>query len=80
MTPTTTKTPVSSGLFWKKELETPVPALASVEDEAETVVVTIDGVPLELGVLGVGIELDGVEDVEECVPKVLKLELDLRRP
>lgn len=78
MTPTTVKTPVSRGLFWRKEGGATV---AELDEEAETVAVTIAALPSELEVttkvaLDVGFELvDGVEDVEVFVVDVLELDL-----
>lgn len=83
---TTTKTPTSSGLFWKKDLETVAP-LALLDEGARTVAVTIAGAPLEpMAVLlnvgvGVAVELavelvDVVEDMEENVEDVLMLDND----
>lgn len=71
MIPMTVKTPVSSGLFFKKDVGT-VPTL--VEGEATTVAVTITGVPFELEVttrLGIGVELvGGADDVKESIDVV----------
>jgi hypothetical protein len=78
MIPTTVKTPVSRGLFWRKEGGAMV---AELDEEAETVAVTIAGLLSELEVTtevlpDIGVELvDGVEDVEEFVVDVLELDL-----
>lgn len=83
---TTTKTPTSSGLFWKKDLETVAP-LALLDEGARTVAVTIAGAPLELMTVllnvgvGVAVELavelvDVADDMEENVEDVLMLDND----
>jgi hypothetical protein len=79
--PTTIKTPVSRGLFWKKEFGTPVLVLISLDDEIGAVAVTTSGASLEVvteALLVVAIVLsEGLGDREECVVKLLELELEL---
>lgn len=84
--PTTTNTPVSSGLFWRNALGITVAELDGEEAEAGTKAVAVTTAPLEVEVTttalvdeGVVIVEEGVEDVEETVEETVEdvLELDL---